>query len=193
MSTGFPIGYNFTPVVGSRVADLLSNRFSGVRLEPYAAFNFWVEIEGLLVGGFSAVSGLESNIEVDEHIEGGVNDFTHRFPRRTSYANLVLSHGLTDISTLWNWYYNVTQGIVERKNGTIMLLDAQQLPAMYWNFRNAFPVKWSGPNFDASRGDAAVESIELVHEGLVKPFAGQAGSLAGGVARGVAQVVGWQG
>jgi phage tail-like protein len=180
-STGFPIGYNF--------AMLLSNRLAGIRLDPYMAFNFVIEIEGLLVGGFSEVSGLEGEIAVQEHEEGGVNDFVHKFPGRASYSNLVLSHGLTDISTLWNWYYNVTQGIIERKNGTIMLLDRQQLPVMYWNFRNAFPIKWSGPTFAANSNDAAVESIELVHEGLVKPLLGQA--LA--AARGAAQLAGWQG
>lgn len=180
-STGFPIGYSF--------ASLLGTRFAGVRLDPYMAFNFVVEIEGLLVGGFTQVSGLESDVAVAEHEEGGVNDFVHKFPGRTTYANLVLAHGLTDISTLWNWYYNVTQGIIERKNGTIMLLDHRQIPAMYWNFRNAFPVKWSGPEFDASSQDVAVESIELVHEGLVKPLLGQVGSAA----RGGAKLAGWQG
>ncbi len=178
---GIPVGLSF--------ASLLGSRFGNVRLDPYQSFNFVVEIEGLLVGGFTQVSGLEGEVEVDTHEEGGVNDFVHSFPRRTSYSNLVLSHGLTDISTLWNWYYNVTQGIVERKNGTIMLLDRQQYPVMYWNFRNAFPVKWSGPEFDAGSNDAAVESIELVHEGLVKPEFGQLAALG----RGVAQLAGWQG
>lgn len=180
-STGFPIGYSFTSQLG--------NRFTGVRLDPYMAFNFVVEIEGLLVGGFTQVNGLESEVSVDEHEEGGVNHFVHKFPGRASYGNLVLAHGLTDVSTLWNWYYNVTQGIIERKNGTIMLLDHQQLPATYWNFRNAFPVKWSGPEFDASSQDVAVESIELVHEGFIKPLLGQAVSAA----RGVAKLAGWQG
>lgn len=180
-SSGFPIGYNF--------AFLLANHFGNVRLDPYQGFNFLVEIEGLLVGGFTQVSGLEGEVEVDTHEEGGVNDFVHSFPRRSSYSNLVLTHGLTDISTLWNWYYNVTQGIIERKNGTIMLLNRRQFPVMYWNFRNAFPVKWSGPQFDASSSDAAVESIELVHEGLVKPVLGQ----LAGLGLGAAQMAGWQG
>ena len=180
-SSGFPIGYNF--------AFMLGNHFGNVRLDPYQRFNFVVEIEGLLVGGFSQVSGLEGEIEVDTHAEGGVNDFAHAFPRRTSYSNLVLSHGLTDIGTLWNWYYNVTQGIIERKNGTIMLLNRHQYPVMYWNFRNALPVKWSGPEFDASSSDAAVESIELVHQGLVKPLLSQ----VAGLGLGAAQMAGWQG
>ncbi len=139
-------------------------------LDPYMAFNFLVEIEGLLVGGFSEVSGLESSIEVKEHREGGLNGYIHQLPGRATFPNLVLVHGLTSIDSLWNWYYDITRGIIERKNGTIMLLDRQRLPVMWWDFRRAYPVKWVGPKFNASGAtEVAVEQIELAHQGLVKP------------------------
>jgi phage tail-like protein len=82
---------------------------------------------------------------------------------------LVLTHGLTDLDTLWNWYDSVTQGIIRRKNGTIMLLDRQHTPVMWWNFYQAYPVKWVGPQLYASQATAvAVEQIELAHEGVRK-------------------------
>lgn len=162
----------------------------GGYLDPHMAFNFAVEIEGLLVGGFSQVSGLASEIETEEYREGGVNDFVHHFPAQTTHSNVLLTHGLTDSSVLWNWYSNVTQGIIHRKNGTIVLLDRQQMPVMWWNFRNAYPVRWSGPDFDAGAADGvAIEVVELVHEGFSKPLLGQ--GLAFG--RGVARRAGWQG
>lgn len=174
ISSGIPLGLSWLP-------STLSNWVPGVRsLDPYMGFNFAIEIEALLVGGFSEVSGLQSEIKMDEYQEGGVNDFIHHLPRQTSYANLVLKHGLTDISSLWNWYYNTTQGIVQRKNGTIMLLDRKQIPVMWWNFRNALPVKWSGPDLNAGSDEVAFESIELVHEGLTKPLLGQAAALLRG-------------
>ena len=180
-SSGIPLGLNWGASAAQRgQADL--------RLDPYMAFNFLIEIEGLLVGGFSEVSGLESRVETEEQREGGVNDFVHHLPRQTTHSNLVLTHGLTDISTLWNWYYNVTQGIVQRKNGTIMLLDRRQIPVMWWNFRNALPVRWTGPQLRADTDTVAFEVIELAHEGLTKPLIGQA--LA--AARGVAQLAGHQ-
>lgn len=141
----------------------------GLRFDPYMAFNFLVEIEGLLVGGFSEVSGLESSVKVEEYQEGGLNNYTHKLPGPATNPNLTLSHGLTNVDSLWNWHYDVTQGIIERKNGTIMLLDRQGIPAMWWDFRQAYPVKWVGPKFNASGGDVAVEQIELAHQGLVKP------------------------
>jgi phage tail-like protein len=150
---------------------VVSNWAPGVRaLDPYLGFNFAVEIEGLLVGGFTQVTGLQSEIEMDTHQEGGVNDFVHNFPRQAKPTNLVFTKGLTDISSLWNWYYNTTQGIIQRKNGTVMLLDRKQIPVMWWNFRNALPVRWTGPDFDASSDQVITEAIELVHAGVTDPL-----------------------
>jgi phage tail-like protein len=38
--------------------------------------------------------------------------------------------------------------------------------AMTWTFHKAFPVKWSGPQFKADDTNAAIESIELAHDGF---------------------------
>lgn len=175
-STGIPLGLSWLP-------SAVGNWVPGVRpLEPFKAFNFAVEIEGLLVGGFTEVDGLESHIEVEDHREGGVNGFVHKLPGQTTYANLELKHGLTAISTLWNWYANATRGVIQRKSGTIMLLDPRQIPVMWWNFRNAIPVRWTGPRFNAASDEVGFESIELAHEGLTKPLLGQAAALAHGIA-----------
>jgi phage tail-like protein len=176
-STGVPLGLSWLPAVAG-------NRVLGTRpLQPYLTFNFNVEIEGLIVGGFTEVSGLESSVEVEEYREGGVNGFVHKLPGRTSHSNLVLQHGLTSLSTLWNWYHNTTLGAIQRKNGTIVLLDPQQIPVMWWNFRNAVPVRWTGPTFSAVSDEVGAESLELAHEGLTRPLLGQAAALAAGAAQ----------
>ena len=173
-STGVPLGLSWAP-------SAVGNWAPGVRpLPPFLTFNFAVEIEGLLVGGFSQVDGLESEVQVEEYQEGGVNGYVHKLPGHTTHANLVLRHGLTGLSTLWSWCYDTTQGAIQRRNGTIMLLDRRQIPVMWWNFRNALPVRWSGPSLNATSDEVGVESIELVHEGLSKPLLGQAAALAQG-------------
>lgn len=176
MSTGVPLGLSWVPAA-------VGNWAPGVRpLEPFMTFNFAVEIEGLLVGGFTEVGGLESQIEMESYREGGVNGFVHQLPGSVSHSNLVLRHGLTATSTLWNWYDNTVRGVIQRKNGTIMLLDRQQIPVMWWNFQNALPVRWTGPVLNAGSDEVGVESLELSHQGLVKPLLGQAAALAHGVA-----------
>ncbi|MFB2971832.1 phage tail protein [Aerosakkonema sp. BLCC-F183] len=148
----------------------MANNRTGIRTNPYMAYNFLVEIEGLITGGFTEVSGLESEIELESYQEGGANGYTHQFPRRIRYSNLVFSCGMTDNDTLWNWYQATTLGKIELKNGTIMLRDRQDKIVKHWNFKNAYPVKWIGPQFNATNaGTVALERLELIHQGINIP------------------------
>jgi phage tail-like protein len=162
----------------------------GIRNDPYMGYNFLVEIEGLLVGGFSDVSGLDVETEVQEYREGGQNEYVHKLAGPTKYSsNIVLSRGITDIESLWSWHQDVVQGDFTRRNGSIFLLDSRRLPAMWWNFKDAYPVKWSGPQFSAGSGTVAVEKVELVHCGIEKPMASSLLSAARFAAATAAQVV----
>ena len=76
------------------------------RHDPYAGFNFRVEIDGVVAGAFSECCGLSSETEVVSYREGG--DFrVRRLPGLTKYANLVLKHGITLDRSLWNWRQTV--------------------------------------------------------------------------------------
>jgi phage tail-like protein len=144
----------------------------GARLDPYLGCNFLVEVEGLLAGGFREVRGLESSVEVKEYAEGGVNGYLHRLPGPVSHPYLVLTRGLIDLDTLWAWYDDVSRGVIQRRNLTLMLLDGRRMPVAWWNIREALPIKWAGPTFNAgSDAEVATESIELAHRGIVKPDA----------------------
>ena len=139
------------------------------RADPYLAFNFAVEIEGLVVGGFSEVTGLQSEIEVQDHREGGENDFVHKLPGPARFpANITLRRGLTDVDVLWRWYRDVTRGKVRRRNGSVLVLDSRGREERRWNFVDAYPVRWTGPELRATTGAVAVESVELVHRGLAQ-------------------------
>lgn len=170
---------------------LADTKYLGMRNDPYLSFNFLVEIEGLIVGGFSEVSGLQVETEIETYREGGLNDYEHKLVGPTHYpSNLVLKHGLTDIDTLWDWHQDVTRGKIERKSGTIYLLDSLRAPAMWWDFKESLPVKWSGPEFRAESGAVAVETIELVHRGISKPSASSLLSATRGLFTAASQVLG---
>jgi phage tail-like protein len=156
---------------------LLTNLL-GIRADPYPAFNFLVEIEGILVGGFSECSGLTVETEFTDYREGGRNEYVHRFAGPTKYSPLVLKHGITLIDGLWSWHQEIVQEEkVTRRNGTIYLLNKEHLPVIWWDFKEAFPTKWTGPSLRADSGAVAVESVELAHRGLSRP--GLAAALAG--------------
>lgn len=134
------------------------------------SFNFWVEIDGLLVGGFTEVLGLESEVEVEEYHEGGVNGYTHLFPKRIKYPPLLLKKGITNSSELWDWYEEVVAGKVKRKNGSIILQNQLGQEVCRWNFFECYPTKWIGPELDAASSEVAIEALEIVHNGFKTIF-----------------------
>jgi phage tail-like protein len=160
------------PSLGLNAAFGLVTNLLGVRADPYQVFNFLVEIEGILAGGFSECSGLQVETEFFDYREGGQNDFVHRFAGPTKYPPLTLKHGLTQIDGLWSWHQDVVKGKIERRNGTIYLLDKQRIPVMWWDFKEAIPLKWTGPDLRADSAAVAIESVELAHHGLSRPTLG---------------------
>jgi phage tail-like protein len=59
-------------------------------------------------------------------------------------------------------------GEVQRKNGSIVLLDDTGAEQRRWNFREGWPTKWTGPSLNATGNEVAIETLEIAHEGLVK-------------------------
>ena len=142
------------------------------RNDPYLSFKFHVEIDGLIAAGFSEVSGLQVEIETEDYREGGVNDHVRKMPKTAKYANLVFKRGITDSDVLWKWHLDAAvNGKIQRKNGRIILYDFQgneKIEKWRWEFKEAFPVKWSGPDFKADGGTVAVESLEVAHHGITR-------------------------
>ncbi len=135
--------------------------------EPLLAYQFWVELESELVGGFSECSGLQAETEVFDWAEGGDNTGVRKFPGRTKYSNITLKHGFSQSPELWLWFMRVMRGTFERRPLTIILLDAVGNRVRAWNFAHAFPVKWSGSELKADARAAAIESVEFAHEGIL--------------------------
>lgn len=137
--------------------------------DPFLSFRFSVSIDGLRVGGFSEVSGLELTTTTHDYAEGGLNDYVLKFAGPVTQANIVLKRGIVDRS-LWDWFADLLRGKVTYRNGSINVLDPTgQQPEMRVDFLNAFPAKWTGPSLDASQGKVAVETLELAHQGLDWP------------------------
>jgi phage tail-like protein len=137
---------------------------------PFGKFRFMVEVDGLSLAQFQTVSGLHHEIEAVEYQEGGVNDRLHKLPGQGRYPNLVLKVGYVDNRLLENWHrdFTNTPGKVGRKNGSIVLLNDDGTEAARWNFTQAWPVKWEGPELDASQNAILVESVEIAHEGITR-------------------------
>ncbi len=137
------------------------------RRDPFQSFYFFVEIDGINCAGFTECSGLEITTETFEYKEGGLNTYTHKLPVRTSFGNVTLKRGLTDTTELWDWYMAVVRGEVERKNVSIVQYNSAQEEVKRWDFKNAYPVKWVGPKFNAAgKQEVSIETLEIAHQGL---------------------------
>jgi phage tail-like protein len=134
--------------------------------DPYVGFLFRVEILGLQVGGFSQVSGLEREVQTEDFREGGLNDYTHKLATVTKYQNLSLKRGIADATELWRWHQDVVNGKIEKRQINIVLTDPLGQEKWRWVFEKAYPVKWSGAEFNASSNAVFVESVEFVHNGI---------------------------
>jgi len=137
-------------------------------------------LSDVVAGGFSECQGLESSMKVEEYNEGGNNGSVLKFPGRFSWANITLKRGLATSSSLWDWSYSFVQGRGKRRDGVIALLSEAMLPSNVWYFRRGLPLKYSGPQMNATQNNVAVESIEIAHEGLLQmTLASLAGSGGG--------------
>lgn len=134
---------------------------------PLQSGRFLVEIGKEVVAHFQECTGLTFEVEVQEYIEGGNNEFVHKLPGRIKYGNITLKRGVTDNKQFANWRPKIEGGkiTVERKNLSIILFNHAGETVKTWEVAEAYPVKWTGPDMRASSMEIAIESIELAHEG----------------------------
>ena len=138
--------------------------------ELFGAYNFLLEIQGIIsdtkviVGGFKSVSGMDSETEIIELKQG--NDMVVRKkPGRTTYANIVLERGYTATDDLWQWRKNIEDGKIDRRSGSIIILDQDgQTEVGRYNFYEGWPAKWYVPDMDSDSSAMAIEKVEIAVE-----------------------------
>lgn len=135
---------------------------------PHGKFNYIVEIDGLEAGGFSEVTGFDVSIDVIEYREGNMIQTPMKVPGLKKYGNITLKKGLVDSKVMYEWMGAGIKGDVERKTLTVTLMDITATPAASWRIINAWPLKYTAPDFNATSAEIAVESVEIAHEGMTR-------------------------
>lgn len=136
------------------------------RNDPYSAYNFLIEIDGIQAGAFTEVSGLGVKVEPIPYREGGDPLNVRQLPGRVEYQAVTLRYGLTGSRALWDWLMLTMQGRTERKSASIVLLNNEREQEMRWNLFEAWPSEWKGAPLDALQNEIAIESLTLVYERL---------------------------
>ncbi|HLI54102.1 MAG TPA: phage tail protein [Acidimicrobiales bacterium] len=135
--------------------------------------SFLFEVDGVSIGTFAEVSGLEVHVAVTTYAEGGENGFVHQLPGRMTWPNIVLRRGVTDSDALFAWV-NKTSGSgfasnsnkVSRSTGAITALGSNGSRLRTWELQGVMAVRWTGPRFNVASDQHLSEEIELAHHGF---------------------------
>jgi phage tail-like protein len=144
---------------------------------PPPAFAFSVGIAtsaspvltGNIDASFQEISGIDSRVEIQEVIEGGLNSHVHQLPGVTKHSNLVLKRGyVTQKSALADWAaqsVGSTYGSpIKTQTISVFLLDSYGKAQATWTFLNAYPVKWEVGPFDSANGSKVLtQSLEIAY------------------------------
>jgi phage tail-like protein len=139
---------------------------------PLVKFHFSVDWGGTKIG-FTEVSGLDIDIEPIEYRVGSSPEYTPtKMPGLQKYSNITLKRGsFRGDNEFYEWMNTVKLNKIERRDITISLLNEEHDPMVVWKIKNAWPVKIQSTDLNADGNEAAIETLELAHEGLVIEYA----------------------
>lgn len=139
---------------------------------PTAA-RFLFELDGVEVGIFREIHGLQVTVGVEEFREGGQNGFSHRVPGRMTWPNVVFKRGVTQSNALFDWLnkssgegFAAASNKITRSTGAITALAGDGTRLRAWELIDVFPVRWKGPDFSVESRDPLEEELEITHHGF---------------------------
>ncbi len=142
------------------------------REDPLTGCQFSLEVQGVLKGHFTEVSGLGSEHEIIEHkvVDEKGHDFVMKIPGRMKYGDITLKRGITSSMDVWDWRKQVEDGDVEgaRASGSVIMYDQNYTEVARWNFENGWPSKVTGPSLKSDSNDFGIEEMTIVHERIYR-------------------------
>lgn len=134
---------------------------------PLPKFHFQVKWDAQVMS-FQEVSGLDIQSEEIKYRSGDSPQFSViKMPGMTKYGNVTMKKGIfKGDNKFWDWISQIKMNTVKRLPITISLLDEEGKPTMVWTLANAWPTKVTGTDLKAEGNEVAIETIEIVHEGL---------------------------
>ena len=134
---------------------------------PLVKFHFQVDWGGTKIG-FTEVSGLDIETEVVEYRHGASKEYSKiKMPGMQKFSNITLKRGtFASDNEYFQWWNTVKLNTIERRDVTIKLLNEEHNPVVTWKVKNVWPTKIQSTDLKADGNEVAIESMELVHEGL---------------------------
>ncbi len=134
---------------------------------PYKKYNYKVLLDNTEEAGFSEVSAPDITSDPVEYREGNMAGRTPgKQPGLMKYSNVTLKRGTTESQVFVAWMKEIQDGKATRKTVVITLMDDEMNEVASWQLEKAWPTKYTAPDFNATSNEVAIESLELVTEGV---------------------------
>ena len=147
----------------------MPNSFSEPTINSYFLF----EVDGVEIGAFQQITGLQMTVTTHEYVEGGQNQYVQQFPGVIRWPNLVFTRGLVNSDALFTWVgkssgeaFAGNQDKLTRSTGAVTVLGNNGERLRSWEFEGVFAVSWSGPTLSADVADSLTETLEVAHNGF---------------------------
>lgn len=134
---------------------------------PMPKFYFQVKWDSQVMS-FQEVTGLDIQSEEIKYRHGDSPEFSViKMPGLKKVGNVTMKKGVfKGDNKFWDWFNQIKMNTIKRVPVTISLLDETGAPTMVWTLANAWPTKITGTDLKAEGNEVAIETIEIVHEGL---------------------------
>mgnify|MGYP000998002090 FL=1 len=134
---------------------------------PMPKFYFQVKWDSQVMS-FQEVSGLDIQSEEIKYRHGDSPEFSViKMPGMKKVGNITMKKGIfKGDNKFWDWFKQIKMNTIKRLPVTISLLDEGGKATMVWTLTNAWPTKITGTDLKSEGNEVAIESIEIVHEGL---------------------------
>ena len=134
---------------------------------PMPKFYFQVKWDSQVMR-FQEVSGLDIQSEEIKYRHGDSPEFSViKMPGMIKVGNITMKKGVfKGDNKFWDWFKQIKMNTIKRLPVTISLLDEGGKATMVWTLTNAWPTKITGTDLKSEGNEVAIESIEIVHEGL---------------------------
>lgn len=134
---------------------------------PMPKFYFQVKWDSQVMR-FQEVSGLDIQSEEIKYRHGDSPEFSViKMPGMKKFGNVTMKKGVfKGDNKFWDWFKQIKMNTIKRLPVTISLLDEGGKATMVWTLTNAWPTKITGTDLKSEGNEVAIETIEIVHEGL---------------------------
>jgi len=139
--------------------------------DPLLQGNVLLDIDKVgVVANFTSVSGVSSEVEIvdNPYVDDKGRIQIAKLPGKPKTPTITLKRGLTGATELWEWHAKIMAGQIDRRTGSVILMNTVGDEVLRYNFTNAMVSKISLSEGGATASGVQIEEATLACETLTK-------------------------